>query len=76
MRGRENGTLLILVVLVGGALLYPIRGRFSWAGLQTAAMTLGALLAVTWSLVGLLWLQGKVRRWLRGKADSTLPPPG
>lgn len=74
MRGQENRILLILVVLVGGALLYPMLSRFSWEGLKTAAITLGALLAVTWSLVGLLWIQGKIRRWLRGEADSTLPP--
>ena len=74
MRGQENGTLLILVVLVGGALLYPMLGRVSWEGLKTAAMTLGTLLAVTWSLVGLLWIQGRIRQWWRGKEDSTLPP--
>jgi hypothetical protein len=74
MRGQENRILLILVVVVGGALLYGTLGRFSWEGLKAAAITLGALLAVTWSLVGFLWIQAKIRRWLRGGADSTLPP--
>lgn len=74
MRAQENRILLILVALVGGALVYPMLGRFSWEGGKTAALTLGALLAVTWSLVGLLWIQGRIRQWWRGDEDSTPPP--
>ncbi len=74
MREQENRILLILVVLVGGALLYPMLSRLTWEKLGVAAITLGSLLAVAWSLVGLLWLQGKIRQWLHGKDDSNLPP--
>jgi len=74
MREQENRIFLILVVLVGTALLYPILSRLTWEKLETTAITLGGLFVVTWSLVGVLWLLGKINQWFRRKDDSNFPP--
>lgn len=68
MRLPESAVVLVIVLLVGTALLYPYRDAITLKSVVTLAMVGAAILAVSLLLV-LLWvLFNRLLDWLRGRS--------